>query len=85
MKKILIQYGLCALAVSLMAPLAQAQPQPAGLQAAFARCRNAFRRNTDNFSELNFVDFKPSRTPNAGTPQNGPLTTTSIFPRWLNR
>jgi hypothetical protein len=35
MKKILIQYGLCAIALALMAPLALAQP--AGLQAAFAR------------------------------------------------
>jgi len=35
MKKILIQYGLCALAVTLMAPLALAQP--AGIQAAFAK------------------------------------------------
>jgi uncharacterized damage-inducible protein DinB len=33
MKKILIQYGVCALAATLMVPLAQAQP--AGLQAAF--------------------------------------------------
>src|SRR5579859_1906296 len=37
MKKILIQYGLWALAVVLMAPFAQAQSQPAGLQAAFAK------------------------------------------------
>ena len=35
MKKILIQYGLCALAVALMAVLAQAQP--AGIQAAFGK------------------------------------------------
>src|SRR6476659_3170609 len=37
MKKILIQYGVCALAVALMVPLARAQSQPAGLQAAFAK------------------------------------------------
>src|ERR1700746_1766347 len=37
MKKILTQYVVCALAVALMAPLAQAQRQPAGLQAAFAK------------------------------------------------
>src|SRR5512142_2175116 len=37
MKKILIQYGVCALAVALMMPLAQAEAQPAGLQAAFAK------------------------------------------------
>src|SRR5207244_7406230 len=35
MKKILIQYGICALAVALMGPLAQAQP--AGIQAAFGK------------------------------------------------
>jgi uncharacterized damage-inducible protein DinB len=37
MKKILIQYGVCALAVALMVPLARAQAQPAGLQATFAK------------------------------------------------
>jgi uncharacterized damage-inducible protein DinB len=35
MKKILIHYAVCALAVALMVPLAQSQP--AGLQAAFAK------------------------------------------------
>jgi uncharacterized damage-inducible protein DinB len=39
MKKILIQYAVCALAVALMVPLAraQSQPQSAGWQAAFAK------------------------------------------------
>ena len=37
MKKILIQYAVCALAVALMVPLARAQSQPAGLQGAFAK------------------------------------------------
>src|ERR1051325_6322840 len=37
MKKILIQYAVCALAVALMVPLAQAQAQPARGQAAFAK------------------------------------------------
>ena len=38
MKKILIQYAVCALAVALMmVPLARAQSQPAGLQAAFEK------------------------------------------------
>src|SRR6202171_2233152 len=39
MKKILTQFVVCALAVTLMAPLAQAQAQaqPAGLQAAFGK------------------------------------------------
>jgi len=35
MKKILTQYGVCALAVVLMVPLVQAQP--AGIQAAFGK------------------------------------------------
>ena len=37
MKKFLIQHAVCALAVALMVPLAGAQSQPAGLQAAFAK------------------------------------------------
>jgi hypothetical protein len=35
MMKTLIQYGVCALAVALMVPLAQAQP--VGIQDAFAK------------------------------------------------
>src|SRR5215471_16622612 len=37
MKKILIQYAVRAIAVALMLPLAGAQSQPAGMQAAFAQ------------------------------------------------
>ncbi len=37
MRQRLIQYGMCALAAALMVPLARAQSQPAGLQAAFAK------------------------------------------------
>ena len=37
MKKFLIQYAVSALAVALMVPLAGAQSQPAGLQAAFGK------------------------------------------------
>jgi uncharacterized damage-inducible protein DinB len=37
MKRILIQYAVCALVVALMVPFARAQSQPAGLQAAFAK------------------------------------------------
>ena len=37
MKKILTQYGVCALAVALMVPLAKAQAQPAGTQTAFEK------------------------------------------------
>jgi len=63
MKKILIQYGSCALAVALMAPLAQAQPQPAGLQAAFAKDAGTL---SDKFTGLARVmsgkyDWKPAQ------------------------
>ena len=59
MKKILIQYGVCALAVALMAPLAQAQP--AGLQAAFGKDAEKL---SDKFTALARVmsgkyDWKP--------------------------
>jgi uncharacterized damage-inducible protein DinB len=37
MKKILTQFGVCALAVALIVPLVHAQAQPAGLQAAFGK------------------------------------------------
>jgi uncharacterized damage-inducible protein DinB len=37
MKKILTQYGVCALVIALMVPLALAQAQPAGIQAAFGK------------------------------------------------
>jgi uncharacterized damage-inducible protein DinB len=61
MKKILIQYGLCALAVALTAPLAQAQP--AGIQAAFAKDAGSL---SDKFTGLARVmsgkyDWKPAK------------------------
>jgi len=61
MKKILIQYGLCALAVALMAPLAQSQP--AGLQAALAKDAGTL---SDKFTGLARVmagkyDWKPGQ------------------------
>src|SRR5215467_189648 len=49
MKKILTQYGVCALAVALMAPLARAQSQPAGLQAALAKDAGTL---SDKFTRL---------------------------------
>jgi uncharacterized damage-inducible protein DinB len=63
MKKILIQYGLCALAVALMVPLAGAQSQPAGLQAAFAKDAGTL---SDKFTGLARVmsgkyDWKPAQ------------------------
>lgn len=61
MKKILIQYGMCALAVALMGPLAQAQP--AGIQAAFGKDAGTL---SDKFTGLARVmsgkyDWKPGQ------------------------
>src|ERR1700691_247139 len=61
MKKILTQYAVCALAVALMVPLAQAQP--AGLQAAFAKDAGTL---SDKFTGLARVmsgkdDWKPGQ------------------------
>ena len=61
MNKILIQYGVCALAVALMLPLAQAQP--AGMQAAFGKDAGTL---SDKFTGLARVmsgkyDWKPAQ------------------------
>jgi uncharacterized damage-inducible protein DinB len=61
MKKILIQRGICALAVALMVPLAQAQP--AGIQAAFGKDAATL---SDKFTGLARVmsgkyDWKPGQ------------------------
>jgi uncharacterized damage-inducible protein DinB len=61
MKKILTQYGVCALAVALMVPLAQAQP--AGIQAA---CGQDAGTLSDKFTGLARVmsgryDWKPGQ------------------------
>ena len=61
MKKLLIQYGVFALAIALMAPLAQAQP--AGLQDAFAKDAGQL---SDKFTSLARVmagkyDWKPGQ------------------------
>jgi uncharacterized damage-inducible protein DinB len=63
MNKILSQYGVCALAVALMAPLARAQSQPVGLQAAFAKDAGTL---SDKFTGLARVmsgkyDWKPAQ------------------------
>jgi uncharacterized damage-inducible protein DinB len=63
MKKILTQYGAFALAVALMMPLAQAQAQPAGLQAAFGKDAGTL---SDKFTGLARVmsgkyDWKPGQ------------------------
>ena len=61
MKKILTQYAVCALAVALMLPLAQAQS--AGIQAAFAKDAGTL---SDKFTGLARVmsgkyDWKPAQ------------------------
>src|SRR5262249_24535997 len=61
MKRILPQYAVCALAVALMVPLARAQSQPAGLQAAYAKDLGTL---SDKFTGLARVmsgkyDWKP--------------------------
>jgi uncharacterized damage-inducible protein DinB len=61
MKKILTQYGVCALTVALMVPLVQAQP--AGIQAAFAKDAGTL---SDKFTGLARVmsgkyDWKPGQ------------------------
>ena len=63
MKKILIQYAMCALAIALMATLAPAQSQSAGLQAAFAKDAGTL---SDKFTGLARVmsgkyDWKPGQ------------------------
>jgi uncharacterized damage-inducible protein DinB len=63
MKKILSQYGVCVLAVALMVPLARAQSQPSGLQAAFAKDAGTL---SDKFTGLARVmsgkyDWKPGQ------------------------
>jgi uncharacterized damage-inducible protein DinB len=61
MKKILTQYVMCALAIALMVPLAQAQP--AGMQAAFGKDAGTL---SDKFNALARVmsgkyDWKPGQ------------------------
>jgi uncharacterized damage-inducible protein DinB len=61
MKMILTHYAVCALAVALMVPLARAQSQSAGLQAAFAKDAGTL---SDKFTGLARVmsgkyDWKP--------------------------
>ena len=63
MKKILTRYAVCALVVALMAPLAQAQAQPSGMQAAWAKDAETL---SDKFAGLARVmsgkyDWKPAQ------------------------
>jgi uncharacterized damage-inducible protein DinB len=62
-KKILTQYGVCALVIALMVPLAGAQAQPAGMQAAFGKDAGTL---SDKFTGLARVmsdkyDWKPGQ------------------------
>jgi uncharacterized damage-inducible protein DinB len=63
MKKIVTQYGVCALAVTLMVPVALAQAQPAEMQAAFGKDAGTL---SDKFTGLARVmlgkyDWKPGQ------------------------
>lgn len=63
MKKVLIQYAVCALAVALLVPSAWSQSQPSGLQAAFAKDAGTL---SEKFSGLARVmagkyDWKPGQ------------------------
>ncbi len=63
MKKIRIQYAVCALSFALMVPLARAQSQPAGLQTAFANDAGTL---SEKFTGLALVmsgkyDWKPGQ------------------------
>jgi len=63
MKKILTRYAVCALVVALMAPLAQAQAQPSGMQATWAKDAGTL---SDKFAGLARVmsgkyDWKPAQ------------------------
>ena len=62
MKKILVQYAVCALAAALMVPASLAQAQPVGLQAAFGKDAEKL---SDKFTGLARVmagkyDWKPA-------------------------
>src|SRR5271168_5579609 len=63
MKKVLTQSGVWALALALMVPLAQAQAQPAGMQAAWGKDAGTL---SDKFTGLARVmsgkyDWRPSQ------------------------
>jgi uncharacterized damage-inducible protein DinB len=63
MKKILTQYGVCALVLALMVPLAQAQEQPPGMPSAFEKDAGTL---SDKFTGLARVmsgkyDWKPGQ------------------------
>src|SRR5215469_7002719 len=63
MKKTLTRYGVCALAVALMVPLAETQSQTAGMQAAFGKGAGTL---SDKFTGLARVmsdkyDWKPGQ------------------------
>jgi len=62
MKKILTQYAVCALAVALMVPLAQAQP--GGLQSAFAKDAGTLSEKFTGLARVMSAkyDWKPAQS-----------------------
>src|SRR5260370_7917679 len=63
MKKILTQYGVCAFAAALMVPMAQAQAQPAGMQAAFGKDAGTLSRKFTGLARVmaGKYDWKPGQ------------------------
>ena len=63
MKKILTQYGVFALAVALMVPLAQAQAQPAGFQAVFGKDAGTLSKKFTGLAQVmaGKYDWKPGQ------------------------
>ena len=63
MKKILTQYGVFALAVALMVPLAQSQAQPAGFQAVFGKDAGTLSKKFTGLAQVmaGKYDWKPGQ------------------------
>jgi len=63
MKKILTRYGVCVLAVALMAPLAQAQAQAAGIQTAFGEDAGTLSKKFTGLAHVmaGKYDWKPGQ------------------------
>jgi uncharacterized damage-inducible protein DinB len=81
MNKILIQFGLCALAVASVAPMAHAQSQAAGLQAAFGEDAQTL---SDKFTGLaRVMSGKYDWRPGAGVRSVGEVFNLIIFENGL--
>jgi len=63
LKKILTRYGVYVLAIALMAPLAQAQPEPAKFQAAFAEDAGTLSKKFTGLAQAmaGKYDWKPGQ------------------------